>query len=127
MAIDEWPNPVTVAEMYGDWDYEAAVELLAQSLSPRPAASIFDFVGSLGVGAGDAVLDIGGREGQHGLIMAERFGCTVVSVDPVTENIERGREIAGDHEYGHMVDLRLGRSGSSVDRAGPIDHRWCRR
>jgi SAM-dependent methyltransferase len=108
MAISEWPNPVTVGEMYGDWDYEAAVATLERSLSPRPAASIFDFVGSLGVGVGDVLLDIGGREGQHGLVMAERFGCRVVSVDPVAENIERGREIVGAHEFGHMVELRRG-------------------
>ena len=32
----------------------------------------------------------------------------MVSVDPVIENIERGREILGGHDYGHMVELRLG-------------------
>lgn len=108
MTINDWPNPVSVADMYGDWDYEAAVEVLDRSLSPRPAASIFDVVGSLGVREGDVLLDIGGREGEHGLLMAERFGCHVVSVDPVTENIERGREIASGSEYGQMVELRLG-------------------
>jgi cyclopropane fatty-acyl-phospholipid synthase-like methyltransferase len=105
---ETWSKPVTVQEMYGDWDYEAAVAALDRSLSPRPAASIFDVVGGLGVEAGDVLLDIGGREGQHGLVMAERFGCRVVSVDPVTENIERGRQIVGDHEYGHMVDVKPG-------------------
>lgn len=104
----EWPKPATVEEMYGDWDYEAAVATLDRSLSPRASASIFDTVGSLGVGVGDVVLDIGGREGQHGLVMAERFGCRVVAVDPVAANIERGQKIVGDHEHGHMVDLRLG-------------------
>jgi cyclopropane fatty-acyl-phospholipid synthase-like methyltransferase len=105
---DAWSEPVTVDEMYGDWDYEAAVAVLARSLSPRPAASIFDVVGSLGVGPGDVVLDIGGREGQHGLVMAERFGCRVVSADPVAANIERGRRLVADHEHGHMVEVRLG-------------------
>ncbi len=104
---EAWSGPVTVQEMYGDWDYESAVAALDRSLSPRPAASIFEVVESLGVGAGDVVLDIGGREGGDGLAMAERFGCRVVSVDPVTANIERGREIAGEHEYGHLVDLQL--------------------
>jgi len=73
-----WSEPVTVEEMYGDWDYEAAVAALDRSLSPRPAASIFDVVESLGVGVGDVVLDIGGREGQHALVMAERFDCRVI-------------------------------------------------
>lgn len=105
---DSWSKPVTVEEMYGDWDYEAAVAALERSLSPRTGAAIFDIVESLGVGEGDVVLDIGGREGQHGLVMAERFGCRVVSVDPVPENIERGQELVGAHEYGHLVDVVLG-------------------
>lgn len=105
---EPWSKPVTVEEMYGDWDYEAAVGALDRSLSPRPSVSIFDIVADVGVGADDLVLDIGGREGRDGLVLAERFGCRVASVDPVAENIERGREIVGDHEYGHMVDLRLG-------------------
>ena len=105
---DSWSKPVTVEEMYGDWDYEAAVAALDRSLAPRPATAIFDVVGSLGVGPGDTVLDIGGREGQHALLMAERFGCRAVSVDPVRENHERGLELVAEHEYRHLVELRLG-------------------
>ena len=105
---DSWSKPVTVDEMYGDWDYEAAVEALDRSLSPRSSVSILDVVESLGVGPDDTVLDIGGREGQHALLMAERFGCRAVSVDPVLENNERGRELVAEHEYGHLVELRQG-------------------
>lgn len=105
---DSWSKPVTVEEMYGDWDYEAAVAALDRSLGPRPSSAIFDVVGSLGVGPGDTVLDIGGREAQHALLMAERFGCHAVSVDPVRENHERGQVLVAEHEYGHLVDQRLG-------------------
>lgn len=108
MAAHEWSKPMTVDEMYGDWDYEAAVGLLERSLDPRPAKSIFDTVESLGIGADDAVLDIGGRDGSHGLVMAERYGCRVVSVDPATANVEDGRRNVADHEYGHLVDIRQG-------------------
>lgn len=99
---------MTVAEMYGDWDYEAAVAALDRSLDPRPSISILDVVGSLGIGADDVVLDIGGREGQHALLMAERFGCRAVSVDPSPDNLERGRELVGAHDHGHLVELRPG-------------------
>ncbi len=105
---DSWSQPVTVQEMYGEWDYDAAVVALDRSLSPRPSASIVDVVGSLGVGPDDVVLDIGGREGQHAVVMAERFGCRAVSVDPVPENNERGQQLVAAHEYGHLVELRLG-------------------
>jgi cyclopropane fatty-acyl-phospholipid synthase-like methyltransferase len=103
-----WSKPVTVEEMYGDWDYDAAVAALDRSLSPRPGTALFDVVGSIGVGPDDVVLDIGGREGQHALVMAERFGCRVVSVDPVRENNDRGAELVAAHDHGHMVELRLG-------------------
>lgn len=105
---ETWSKPVTVDEMYGDWDYDAAVAALDRSLSPRPSVSIIDVLAPLGVSPDDLVLDIGGREGQHAVLMAERFGCRAVSVDPVAANIERGRELVAAHEYGHLAELRMG-------------------
>lgn len=104
----DWSRPLTVEEIYGDWDYEAAVELLDQSLNPQPALSIFDTVGSLGIGPDDNVLDIGGRDGYHGLLMAERFGCQVVSVDPAPANIADGLKRVAEHEFGASVEVKLG-------------------
>jgi len=77
---------VTVEQMYGDWDWEAAVAAVGRSLDPRPNTSIFDTLASLGLGPDDTVLDIRGRDARHGLVMAERFGCRVVSVDPSAQN-----------------------------------------
>ena len=106
--IDQWSKPMSVDEMYGDWDYEAAVELLDQSVNPRPAKSIFDTVESLGVGADSVLLDIGGRDGYHALLMAERFGCRVMSVDPAAANVEEGITAVADHEHGDLVEIRQG-------------------
>ena len=105
---DTLNTPVTVETMYGDWDYDAAVEILERSLNPRPGTSMIDTVAATGIGAGDTLLDIGGREGQHALLMAERFGCRAVSVDPIQANLDRGLENVADHEFGHLVELRLG-------------------
>lgn len=99
---------LTVEEMYGDWDYEAAEALLERSLEPRRSLMIFDTVASLGTGSGDHTLDIGGRNGFHALIMAERFGCRVTVVDPAPANIADGEAAIVDHEYGHLVDMKLG-------------------
>jgi len=44
--VEEWPDVVSVDEMYGDWDYEAAVEVLGRSLDPRPSMSLFDTIGA---------------------------------------------------------------------------------
>jgi cyclopropane fatty-acyl-phospholipid synthase-like methyltransferase len=108
MTTPQWTKPMTVEEMYGYWDYEAAVALLERSLDPRPAQSIFDTVAALGAGTDDVVLDIGGRDGRHGLVMAERFGCRVVSVDPAPANIADGERNVAEHEYGHLVSIRQG-------------------
>lgn len=109
VAAMDWTRPITVEEMYGDWDYGSAVEALERSLNPRRGLSIFDTVEALGVGEGDRVLDIGGRDGFHGLTMAERFGCHVTSVDPAPANIADGERRVAEHEFGHLVDVVLGR------------------
>lgn len=105
---DGWSRPVTVDEMYGDWDDEAAVAALDRSLGPRRSTALLDVVGSLGVGPGDVVLDIGGRDGAHALMMADRFGCRAISVDPVAANLEHGRDQVAAHASGHLVDLLAG-------------------
>ena len=63
---------------------------------------------SLAIGADSVVLDIGGRDAFHGLLMAERFGCRVMSVDPAPANIASGLKAVAEHEHGHLVDVHLG-------------------
>ena len=108
MANEQWSKPVTVEEMYGDWDWEAAVAAVGRSLDPRPSSSIIDMFGALGPGPDDVVLDIGGRDGDNGLKMAERFACRVVSVDPSEANIADGKTAIAEHEYGNLVEVVLG-------------------
>jgi SAM-dependent methyltransferase len=108
MTNDRWPEPVTVDEMYGDWDWDAAVAAVDRSLDPRPSSSMIDLFGALGPGPGDVVLDIGGRDARHGLEIAERFGCRVISVDPATANIAAGTVAIGEHEFGHLVEVVQG-------------------
>ena len=104
MTNDEWSGPVTVEEMYAEWDWEAAVAAVDRSLEPRPSSSFIDMFGALGPGPTDVVLDIGGRDAQLGLKLAERFGCRVISVDPAAANIADAKVAISDHEYGHLVE-----------------------
>lgn len=119
--LQEWASPVSVEDMYGDWDYEAAVEVLGRSLNPRSSMSLFDMIGDLGVGEGDMILDVGGRDGRHSLVMAERFGCRAVSVDPVEANIAKGARLLAEHELGHLVELRLGAIEGIPAESGAFD------
>jgi SAM-dependent methyltransferase len=108
MSSEDWSRSLTVEEMYGDWDWDAAVELVGHSINPRRGLSILDTVESLGVGPNDVILDIGGRDAGYGLRMAERFGCRVVSVDPAPANLADARRTVADHGSGHLVEVRQG-------------------
>lgn len=107
---DDFNRPLSVEEMYGDWgiEWEDAVAMAERSLDPRPRTSLYDTFGTLGVGEAGYVLDIGGRDAAQALDLAERFGCRVLSVDPVQANIDWGTEAISDHRYGHLVENKLG-------------------
>lgn len=110
---DDLTRPITNEEMYGDWgvDWDDLVAIADRSVEPRSRTSIYDTFGGLGVTEGDDVLDIGGRDGAQALELAERFGCRVLSVDPVRANVELARADIADHDYGHLVESRLGEIG----------------
>jgi sarcosine/dimethylglycine N-methyltransferase len=105
---DQRSDPISVNQMYGDWDYAAAVAVLERSLGPRSRTSLYDTLGSLGLAASDVVLDIGGRDARHGLAIAERFGCRVMCVDPVEANIVRANRAVAEHEHGSLIEVRSG-------------------
>lgn len=108
--VDDFSTPLTVAQVYGDWgiEWEDAVALTDRSLDPRPRTSLYDTFGTLGVGEGGSVLDIGGRDAAQALDLAGRFGCRVLSVDPVRANIDSATEAIAGHEFGHLVGTELG-------------------
>jgi len=102
---DEWTVPLTVEQMYGYWDidWDEATALTDRSLGPRSKTSMYDTLANLGVDDGDVVLDIGGRDAAAGLDIAERFGCRVIVVDPVQENLNDGLSAVATHDYGDLV------------------------
>jgi SAM-dependent methyltransferase len=109
-VTDEWTTPLTVEQMYGEWDVEwdEAMALTDRSLDPRPKTSIYDTLSTLGLGAGKVVLDVGGRDATDGLAIAERFGCRVIVVDPVQLNIDDALDAVASHDNGDSVDVRHG-------------------
>lgn len=107
---EDFNTPLTVEQMYGDWpiEWEDAIAMTDHSLNPRPRTSMYDTFATLGVGEGGCVLDIGGRDAAQALDLAERFGCRVLSVDPVPGQDDFGVGDIADHEYGHLVEQKLG-------------------
>lgn len=127
-GIDDFTTPLTVEQIYGDWDieWEDAVAMADRSLDPRPRTSMYDTFGSLGVGEGTYVLDIGGRDGAQALDLAERFGCRVLSVDPVQANVDFGAEDVAKHEFGHLVETELGTINDIPAPDATFDAVFCR-
>lgn len=109
MAYD-FTSPLTVEQMYGDWgiEWEDVVAMTDHSLNPRARTSMYETFDTLGVGEGGYVLDIGGRDAAQALDLAQRFGCRVLSVDPVQANIDVGTENIANHTHGHLVGNMLG-------------------
>lgn len=110
LVTDEWTAPLTVEQMYDYWevDWDEAMALTDRSLNPRPSSAIFDILATLGPDRDDVVLDIGGRDAEHGLTIAERFGCQVIVVDPAQENLDLGAEAIASHEHGERVEIHRG-------------------
>ena len=107
---DEWTRPLTVEQMYGDWDvdWDEATALTDRSLDPRPKSSVYDTLSTFGLGDGDVVLDVGGRDATDGLAIAERFGCRVIVVDPVQANLDDGLRAIASHDHGDLVEVHRG-------------------
>jgi cyclopropane fatty-acyl-phospholipid synthase-like methyltransferase len=107
---DDWTRPLTVEEMYGDWDIEwdDVVAITDRTLGPRNRDSLYDTVARAGVAPGHKVLDIGGRDGRDALAIARRFGCHVTVVDPVELNISDALEAIGGGDEQELVDARIG-------------------
>lgn len=107
---DEWTDPLTVEQMYGEWgvEWDDAMALTDRSLDPRPRTSIYDTLVNLRLGADHTVLDIGGRDASDALALVERFGCRVVVVDPVQLNIDDAQEAVTGHAEGQSVEALVG-------------------
>ncbi len=101
-------DPITIDEMYAPRHLEGAHRALDRSHNPRRPGLLYALVDDLGVGPGDLVLDIGGRDASHSLALVKMFGCEAVSVDPVASNNEQARAAVAEHPLGSKVSIRPG-------------------
>ncbi|MGB1657087.1 MAG: SAM-dependent methyltransferase [Longimicrobiales bacterium] len=66
---------------------------------------------ALGLGEGDRLLDLGSGRGWPGVLIAERTGATLVSVDVPAEALRQGRErlreVLEDHVHQVCGDGRM--------------------
>lgn len=124
----DWSIPITVEEMYGRWHLtdEAVDDVLDTSRDPRSSTLLYDIVGELGVHGGSHVLDIGCRDGAHGLELVRRYGCGITAVDPSPENLARARQVVHTDPAGDKVRPVAGRAEAIPAASGSFDIVWSR-
>jgi SAM-dependent methyltransferase len=118
----------TVEELYGElWAEDGAfVAELDRSLYPRPAESLYDIFGELGVARDDVVLDIGCRDAKHSVELVRRFGCRVIAADLIPRYLERARERVADERIGDRVTVLEAAIESLPLEDGSVTRVWCR-
>jgi SAM-dependent methyltransferase len=70
---------------------EAFRAALDESLRPRSPELLYEIVAGLGLPEGSLVVDVGCGEGTHSHRLAERFGFSVVGIDPFPPDVDAGR------------------------------------
>ena len=70
---------------------EAFRAALDESLRPRSPELLYEIVAGLGLPEGSPVIDVGCGDGAHSHRLAERFGFSVIGIDPFPPNVDEGR------------------------------------
>ena len=118
----------TLEDVYGDWAIEAdeLEQLLETSLHPRPPEMLFDLVKGLGISSRARALDAGCRDARHSVELVQRFGCRVVGIDVVPDNLQRGQRRLATAGVTNRVILLQGSIEAIPLRNGVCDFIWCR-
>jgi SAM-dependent methyltransferase len=90
---------------------------LDESLQPRGPDVLYDLVAAFGLSEGAVAVDVGCGDGRHSFRLADRFGFTVVGVDP----------LAARGESGHpRVRFEVGAAEALPLEDESADLVWCR-
>jgi len=99
---------------------EGLDSVLDQSLSPRGPELLYQIAGQLGVPTAGRVLDLGSRDGQHLVSLADRFGWRTFGVEPAPANLAQSQLVAPGLPVARAVGERL------PFRSGVFDLVWVR-
>jgi SAM-dependent methyltransferase len=97
---------------------------LDESLHPRGPEFLYDLVRDMALPAGSLAVDVGCGEGRHSVELAERFGLTVIGLDPVPRQIEVATASLASREAD--VRFELGSAEALPLEDGTVDLVWCR-
>jgi len=119
----------SIYELYGEiWGTldEEVEQTLGQSLNPRPADMLYDYLNAFGITEEQTILDIGSRHAKYAIEIANRFGCRVEAVDPIAQHTQRAKENVATAKLADRINLSTAGIEEIPLHDGSIDHIWCR-
>ncbi len=122
------PITVSVEEMYAgsEESYLSFLDVLDQSLNPRSPDVLYEKFAGLGPTPESVVLDIGCRYAAQACELSQRFGCRVVGVDLVRDNLLNAKTRIADKKLGQSVQIIQGDIQQLPLPAKSFDFIWCR-
>ena len=122
------PIHVSVQEMYAGTqdEYESFLAELDRSLSPRPPDMLYGKFAALDPGPDTLVLDAGCRHAVQACELHGRFGCRVVGVDLVEDNLREARRNIAERGMGDAVEVSRADLHDLMFPDATFDLFWCR-
>ena len=122
------PTDQTLAAVYGKMELseEEFYALTDRSLAPRPSGMLADKLAGLGIGAHHHLLDVGCRDADHTIALAQRFGCTALGVDPVAQRIAQAQAAIAAAGLGDRMQAVVGYIEAIPAADASVDFIWCR-
>jgi ubiquinone/menaquinone biosynthesis C-methylase UbiE len=87
---------------------------------------LYDLFAKTGVTASDTVLDIGCRDAVHAIALAQRYGCSVIGVDIISQHIADAQQRIATAGLTEQITVQLAGIESLPMSDGTIAHIWCR-
>ena len=106
-------------------EFRAALD---ESLHPRNPDLLYEIVRDLGLADEALVVDVGCGKGTHSYRLAERFGFSVVGIDPMPGHVDSATAglASVDPALARRVRFTLGRAEAVPVDDGAADLVWCR-
>lgn len=122
------PVKMTIRDMYegSEEGYRAFLAELDKSLNPRSPDVLYEKFRNLGPTSESVVLDAGCRYAAQACELHQRFGCKVVGVDLVADNIREAQEHIAKKRFGDSVQAFQGDIHHLPFEDEMFDLIWCR-
>jgi ubiquinone/menaquinone biosynthesis C-methylase UbiE len=121
-------NDEILAAIYGKMELskEEFYAFTDRSLSPRNSDMLSDKLAVLGIDASHYLLDVGCRDADYTIALAQRFGCIALGIDPVAHRIAQAQTAIAKAGLSQQVRAVVGWIEAIPAADASVDFIWCR-